>query len=232
MRKFSENILLWLAINFFAICVAVFVELSDIQKPSWWSVVYSIAINILTGGLVSFFFYWLVVYLPEQRKRRIIKSSLLKFYRDIKSDILYQVVFASIKGGRRDIQSDAETIAALMTVDGFRRAFDGGRESDEGFYAFENQMSDDTMEFREIILNFELLARQIEFTLHNYTMDDQEIFNFFKRLELLLIKLRQSSHGYEESKPLCRFVYEVFSGWSPIDGYRGYDLVEKMIADI
>lgn len=119
-----------------------------------------------------------------------------------------------------------------MSVDGFRRAFDGGRESDEGFYAFENQMSDDTPEFRAIILNFEYLAKQIEFVLHNYTMNDQKIFDFFKRLELILIGLRQASSGYDESKPLCRFIYEIFSGFSLIDGYRGYDYVEKMIKDI
>lgn len=93
-------------------------------------------------------------------------------------------------------------------------------------------MSDDTPEFREIILNFELLAKQIEFILHNYTMDNLEIFNFFKRLELILIRLRHSSSGYDESKPLCRFIYEIFSGFSHIDGYRGYDYVEKMITDI
>jgi hypothetical protein len=232
VKKIAENILLWLAVNVLAICVVVFVELSEVQKPSWWPIFYSIAINVLTGGLVSFFFYWLVVYLPEQRKRSIIKNSLLRTYKNIKRDILREVIFASVKGGRHDLQADTETIATLMSVDGFRRAFDGGRESDEGFYAFENQMSDDTPEFRAIILNFEYLAKQIEFVLHNYTMNDQKIFDFFKRLELILIGLRQASSGYDESKPLCRFIYEIFSGFSLIDGYRGYDYVEKMIKDI
>ena len=82
-------------------------------------------------------------------------------------------------------------------------------------------MSDDTPELREILLNLELLAKQVEFVLHNYTMDDDRIFDFFKRLEVMLLAPRQSSPGYDESKPLCRFVYEMFSGWNSIDGYRG-----------
>src|SRR5690606_5868389 len=126
------------------------------------------------------------------------------------------------KGGRSDLQTDQDTITTLMTTNGFREAFEGGREADEGFYAFENQMSHDTPEFRQIILNLEMLAKQIEFVLHNYTMDDHKLFDFFKRLDLMLLSLRRSSPGYDESKPLCGFVYEIFSGWNMIEGYRGY----------
>ncbi|MGN6771206.1 MAG: hypothetical protein ACTHJQ_15375, partial [Rhizobiaceae bacterium] len=110
--------------------------------------------------------------------------------------------------------------------------FDGGREADEGFYAFENQMSYDTPEFQQIHLSLEMLAKQIAFVLHNYTMDDQKLFDLFKRLELMLLSLRRSTPGYDESKQLCRFVYEIFAGWSFVEGYRGYDPIAKMIADI
>ncbi|MBC01331.1 MAG: hypothetical protein CML67_17505 [Rhodobacteraceae bacterium] len=93
-------------------------------------------------------------------------------------------------------------------------------------------MMDNTREFREIVLYLDLLARQIEFVLHNYNMDDEHLFDFFKRLELLLLRLRHSTPGYDESKPLCSFIYEIFAGWNPIEGYMGYDLIDKMITDI
>ncbi len=101
-------------------------------------------------------------------------------YHQIKKSILYEVVFASMKGGRSDIRAGTDTISELMTIDGFKNAFKDGRQADEGFYAFQNQMSDDTPEFRQILLNLEMLKNQIEFVLHNYTMDDEELFNFFK----------------------------------------------------
>ncbi|WP_283961509.1 hypothetical protein [Sinorhizobium sp. 6-117] len=228
----TGKVTLWFALNLVLLVGFLTFEFSPILKPRWWEDAYSVAMNLLAGGLVSFFFYWLVVYIPEQRKRRIIKDNLTRMYRSIKKDILYQVLFASIKGGRSDLQADHDTIETLMTTDGFKKAFQGGREADEGFYAFENQMSYDTPEFRRIILNLEMLVRQIEFVLHNYTMEDKELFDFFKRLELMLLSLRRSTPGYDESKPLCSFVYQIFSGWNVIEGYRGYDVIDKMIADI
>ena len=96
----------------------------------------------------------------------------------------------------------------------------------------DDSWSHDTFEFRDIVLNLQMLSKQIEFVLHNYTMDDQRLFDFFKRLEMMLLKLQQSTPGYDESKALCGFIYEVYAGWSWLDGYRDYDIIEKMIADI
>jgi hypothetical protein len=35
--------------------------------------------------------------------------------------------------------------------------------------------------------------------------------------------------GYDESKPLARFLWDVFAGWDSIEGYRREDVVKKMI---
>ena len=77
-----------------------------------------------------------------------------------------------------------------------------------------------------------MLSKQIDFVLHNYAIDDQNVFDFFKRLELLLMNLQANGAGYIESKPLCRFIWEIFAGWSFVDGYRGYDIVQKTIEDL
>lgn len=234
LKNDFHSVASWFWMNMLLFAALMGVHFSNLAqpRPTWWADVFSVATNIVTGCLVSFFFYWLVVFLPGQRKRRVIKSNLRKMYRNIKRDILYQVAFASQKGGRRDLQADTRTIDRLMTIDGFKQAFEGGSKGDEGFYAFANQMSDDTQEFRQILLNLELLAKQVEFVLHNYTMDDNRLFDFFKRLEVMLLALRRSSPGYDEAKPLCRFIDEMFSGFNSIEGYRGYDVIEKMIADI
>lgn len=232
VRKVLGRVSLWLALNILLFAGLLGTDLSGLSKPSWWESVVPLATSMLAGGLVSFFFYWLVVYEPERRKRHVIKGNLSTMYLRIKEDILYNVVFASQKGGRVDLVASPDTIKNLLTVEGFKATFSGGREADEGFYAFENQMSDDTPEFREIVLNLEVLAKQIEFVLHNYNMDDEHLFDFFKRLEKILLRLRNSSPGYDESKPLCSFIYQIFSGWSPVDGYLDHPVIDKMIADI
>ena len=90
-------------------------------------------------------------------------------------------------------------------------------------------MSGDADEFREIILNFQVLSKQIEFVLHNYAIDDPRVFDFFKRLEAFLFRMQYLKPGYDESKALCRFIWEIFAGFNFVDGYRGYDIIEKMI---
>jgi hypothetical protein len=46
------------------------------------------------------------------------------------------------------------------------------------------------------------------------------------------MRIQNIEPGYDESKALCGFVWEIFSGFNVIEGYRGYDLIEKMIDDI
>ena len=201
----------------------------DFSHEKWWPDGFAVGTNLLAGSLVSFLFYFLVVYVPERRKKRIIIDNLRRMYRGIKRDILYSVIFASQKGGRRDLEAGSETIEALMTPAGFRNAFEKGREADEGFYAFENQMSDSTWEFQQIVLSLEMLSKQIEYLLHNFTIEDQKAFDFFKRLELHLMRIRSNGAGYDESKQLCSFIWEIFAGWDPIDGYVQHDEVQEMI---
>lgn len=230
--RIASSVSFWFLFNVLAFIAVLIVNFGFSPATKWWSDFFSVATNLLTGGIASFLFYFLVVFLPEKRKKSIISTNLRSMYRTIKKDILWEVIFASQKGGRRDLQADLDTIDALMTVEGFRVAFEEGREADEGFYAFQNQMSDDTTEFRAIKLNLEIMAKQIDYVLHNYTIEDQKVFDFFKRLEVFLIKTKQSDAGYDESKALCGFVYEIFAGWSVIEGYRGYDIIEKMIKEI
>lgn len=225
----------WFIVNTLALALLLVIHFgfgAALKELWWWIDLFGVLVSILTGGMISFLFYFLVVIVPENRKRTIIKSNLSKIYRDIKRDILWQIVSASIKGGRSDLTTNVDEVDKLMGLDAFKAAFARGREADEGFYAFENQMSGDTNEFREIILSFQVLSRQIEYVLHNYPIKDQKIFDFFKRLEAFLLRMHHLKPGYDESKTLCRFIYEIFAGFSIIDGYRGYDIIEKMIQDI
>jgi hypothetical protein len=153
----------WFVVNVLLLVLLLVVDFAtNAPAKKWWADVFAIATGLVGGGLVSFLFYYLVVYLPEARKKSIIKINLLRLYRRIKKDILWAVVHASIKGGRTDLSPDLDTIEELMTPPSFKAAFEGGRESDEGFYAFENQM-DDTPEFRQIVLSLEMLSKQVEF---------------------------------------------------------------------
>lgn len=47
-----------------------------------------------------------------------------------------------------------------------------------------------------------------------------------------LIRFEKMGTGYDEEKVLSRFIWEIFAGWSYVEGDRGYDIIEKMIEEI
>jgi hypothetical protein len=73
-------------------------------------------------------------------------------------------------------------------------------------------MSEETNEFREIILS--LLSKQIEYVLHNYPIQDQSVLEFFKRLQAFLLRINYYKPGYDESKSLCSFIWEIYAGFN------------------
>ena len=182
----------------FVLVVSILVTYYDLAalhytNKSWWQDFHNISSSFLIGGIVSFLFYFVVVYLPERRRRNVIKYNLKKIYAEVKEDILRMIIGASIEGGRRDLDMGWETLDRLKTFDGFRAAFEEGRESNEGFYVCVNILQEGQYHYREIVFNLRILSKQIDFVLHNYLILDENVFDFFKRLA----KLSRPSFGYD-----------------------------------
>jgi len=204
-------------------------------KPTTWGMIYHVSSPFLVGGLTSFLFYFLVVYLPARNKHRIVKTNLKQRYADVKRDILYQIIFASRKGGRTDLIPSYETVERLSTVDGFRSAFQDGKTGTEGFYAFRNYINSDeaTDIFQIIVLNLRILSKQIDFVLHNYPITDKNVFDVFKNLESVLIHIDTLKPGdYYDAENLSNFINSVFAGFSIIEGKLDYDVIEKTIEEM
>ena len=228
--KILFRTILVLALVLFALAAGC--ELLDIGlvKKAWWDGIFVLSYPFLTGILVSFFFYWLVVWLPECTKRTTLKDDFKEYYRDLKEDLAVQIIFASQRGGRKDLHVDGHTEKMLLTVDGFRTAFNGGREAHDGFYAFSNGLGEGGEAFQEITWLLKMLAKEIDYVLHNFKIADEDTRKYFKRLEVRLLWLSESKvDNDDDNRALCRFIYEIFAGFTHTTGYRGYDIVEKMI---
>lgn len=220
-----HSVLFWFVVNavlllfFISIRIEIFALCCELDDD-----IFNVLSSFLTGGLISFLFYFLVVFLPARRRGFILKRNILSLYKYMRRDVVVSVVMASIKGGRSDLSMDWEELERLTDIKEFRASFSEGRESDEGFYAFENQMSDRTYEFEAIIKSLKLLSFQLDFFLHNHIIEDGELFALLKGFEFQLLSLLDSQAGYDESKPLCGFIYQWLAGWDPITGYRDRDL--------
>ncbi len=110
--------------------------------------------------------------------------------------------------------------------------FKDGRESNEGYYAFQNEMSSRTPEYDEIVFNLNVIARAAERLIDRSAVEDRRTYEFFVRLSTLVERIERNGPGYDESKPLCRFIWEIFAGWNIIDGDVGYDPIERTIQNL
>lgn len=190
---------------------------------------FNAALSIGTSGIVAFVFYYTVNERLERTKRRLVTQGALRSYRNAKRNIAVAIIHASHKGGREELVADSETIEKILTVEGFRELFEGGREANEGYYAFQNQMSDHTYEFDEIIFNLKSMSRAFERLTDATEFLDNFSYNLFIELDVLIRRIEHNGAGYDESKLLCSFIWEMFSGWHMIEGYIGYDRIERSI---
>lgn len=222
----------WTALFLFA-ALSAYALLAPLLSPSLADLKYAPAFNaalsIGTSGVVSFIFYYVVNERLERRRGELVRRGALRAYRDAKRNIAIAVLHASEKGGRHDLSADTDTIEAALTPAGFRALIGNGREANEGFYAFQNQMSEETPEFDEIIFNLRLMSRAFDRLIDAGSIGDEATYNQFVRLYALVHRIENNGAGYDESKRLCSFIWEVFAGWSMIDGYLDHDPVERAI---
>lgn len=224
------------------VAIAVFVGLSaaSLVLPftfptlgtAKYAAAFNAALSIGTGGVVSFLFYYLVNVRLERRHRNLLRGSVQGTYREAKQNIALAVIHASQKGGRRDLSADITTINQALTMQGFKSLFEGGHEGDEGYYAFQNEMSSRTPEYDEIVFNLKVIARAAERLIDSSAVEDRRTYEFFVRLSTLVERIERNGPGYEESKPLCSFIWEIFAGWNFIDGDVGYDPIERTIQNL
>lgn len=186
-------------------------------------------LSIGTSGLASFLFYYLVSEGLERRRRNFLRTSIESTYRDAKRNIASAIIHASRKGGRSDLTANNETVEKALTPAGFKSLFEGGREANEGYYAFQNEMSSHTYEYDEIVFNLRIIARAAERLVDSGAVDNQSAYGFFVRLSALVQRIEHNGAGYDESKPLCGFLWEIFAGWNSIEGDLGGDPIQRTI---
>jgi hypothetical protein len=190
--NFRRRWLEWIIFVFFVV-IALGAVIAQLTLPALTVEKYLAVINAVlsigTSGVVAFIFYYVVSEGLERRKREFIRQSVLRTYCDAKRNIALAIIHASQKGGRDELSADTETIDRVLTVAGFKDLFKDGRKANEGFYAFQNQMSDDTPEYSEIVFNLKIMGRAFDRLLDTGHVDDARSYDFFVRLDALLRRI-------------------------------------------
>lgn len=182
----------------------------------------SILFNLSVGTLVGIFVWFLVAWIPEQRRRSVIRANLAAHYRHFKEDTIQILLFASIGS------HDSELPKRLCDYREFQAFFKANR--DEQWYAALNGLQDSRDYLNDILVELELLASEVSYALSNVSIADDEVHSFFKRLSEQIYRLKSSSiFTHEQVKYLGNFLWGILARWSFIDGQRKNDIVQDMI---
>lgn len=131
IRKTFSSLLFW-----FVVVLGIFIAMTAYNYTQVetfdWKAAHNLTSLILRGFLLSSIFYFLVVYLPSRKKRKIVKNNFKTIYKGLKKDIIGEILWCSRNGGRTDIDVTGELVEELFDVTKFRDLFKGGNEGDEG----------------------------------------------------------------------------------------------------
>jgi hypothetical protein len=197
-----------------------------LPEAAWHAkAVYKALYDVGVGGLVSLFFYLLLVRIPDNIKRRRIRRGLERQYKIFKEDCLYVML------GVVDGVVDPEKVDELLDQKAFRAYFqERPTPSQDRLDIFLNGL--DETGLRQILSAVDILREEIAFALSATEIPTDEAFEFFKRFSGAIHAVKDTELGYDSIKPLSRFVWTLFSGFDFVTGYQKEDVVAKMIGSI
>jgi hypothetical protein len=99
--------------------------------------------------------------------------------------------------------------------------------SQERWHAFLNNLDEHHLD--ELRINLIFFEKEIEYILNNTDINDQRVFEFLNRLSSVVHSMWHTKLGYDETKPLARFLWEIFAGWDWVKGYQTRDVIDDMI---
>lgn len=183
----------------------------------------SIISNISFGLFVSCLFYFVTVWIPIQAKRKTLKSNYSFQYFEFKRNMIGH--FLNACGS----SYSAELLNTLQDQKIFKEYFkENANESQQRWDLVASNM--DAYLLSKIKLEFDAFKESTSYILNNVEISNSEAFEFLHRFNKEVVLLQDISPGeYDEIKAFCRFLWEIFSGWSWVDGYRKEDFFKKMI---
>ncbi|EKO3618609.1 MULTISPECIES: hypothetical protein [Vibrio] len=184
-----------------------------------------IVFNLSCGMLISIWFYFLVVWLPEKKKKKRVKSHFISQYTEFKRQLIMHIVGACREPYKADL------LRNLMEPQAFKEYFNEKLTADqERWHVFLNNL--DKALLADILNEFEAFKEATSYLLSNVQVDDDEVFSFLHRINTISITLKGVSVENDSLKQLSRLLWEILAGFSWIDGYRDYDYFDSMFHKI
>lgn len=195
------------------------VGVKTVGASGYGSVVNSLSI----GFVVSSIFYFLVVYMPEYKRRMMVHEALKSQYTQFKLSCISTFLILS------DSQ-EYKNREELLNLSEFRRYFKiNNKHGENRWDAIANALQSNEFYLKEIIYHLRMLNEEIRYTRNVVNLNDPEVFDFLNRLSQSIVRMESTEREYDDIKSFCGFLWSIFTGWSWVEGYRESDLIKDML---
>ncbi|MCE7518708.1 hypothetical protein LZG37_11225 [Halomonas titanicae] len=186
-----------------------------------------IVFNVSCGMLVSIWFYFLVVYMPDRFRKNRIKRNFISQYREFRKQVVVHILNDS-----KEPYSNS-FLDVLMDVKEFKVFFHKRIKEDQNrWYIFRSNVTNESL--GDILLEFEAFQDAITILLINVDIQDEEVFSFLHRIrKVSIIQKNVNANDYFSFERVSKLLWEMLAGYSWKERcYYEFDHFEKMFEKI
>ncbi|RJX29966.1 MAG: hypothetical protein C4516_11085 [Oxalobacter sp.] len=199
--------------------ICVYIAAKTVANGDYKSIVYDLSV----GFIVSAIFYWVVVYLPESNRKKIVHSGLKEQYDSFRRSCISN--FLILSNSQNHPNKDA-----LLDQEEFKRYFKSDNERGENRWdAVANGLQENEFYLREIIYELRMLSDEIRFVRSTLNIKDIEVYEFLGRFSRVIVRMESTTQDYDDIKSLSGFLWEIFTGWSWVRGYSKTNFIQEML---
>jgi hypothetical protein len=187
--------------------------------------IYAVSISIIAACI----FYIFNIFLPEQKRKTIIKQDFEDQYLNFKKECIFIFLSALTKS------INPKLVQKLCGLDEFKDYFkEKCGNAQIRWDKVVTELHCNKIFLKGILVQLSILRNEVAFILNNTEINDKNVLSFFKLLSQKVYSHREKGINieYDEKNALLDFLWQLFTGWSFIDGYREEDIVKIMIQKI
>lgn len=205
-----------------ATIIALIVGILTVPDKDYMNIINSISV----GFVLSAIFYYVVVYLPESRRKQIICSAFTEQYNQFRSNCIGAFLILS---NSQEYQQREN----LLDKSEFQRYFKNDNASGKNRWdEVANGIQGNEFYLREIVYELRMFNEEIKYIRNTVYLGDSEVFNFLNKLSQAIHRYELTQPEYDEINSFCGFLWSLFTGWNFVDGYENRDYIEKMLAKV
>ncbi|EOX3441815.1 hypothetical protein ACPFUR_003440 [Vibrio cholerae] len=177
----------------------------------------TILFNFSSGLLISIWFYFLVVYIPDVRRRNRVKKHFVMQYSQFRKQVITHILGACKEN------YDAGLPKTLITPSEFNTYFSVKVQPNRTrWYVFMNNA--DATVVKNILAEFIAFKEAILYLLSKVDIEDEELHAFLHNFNTITTTLVNThADDYDSMKVFSSYLREIFTGFSWISGSNDYD---------